>query len=264
MKSLPRVMILATGATLSLLAMGFILFATIVTRSPAPADSHADGIVVLTGESRRIAEGARLLKEGRAERMLISGVYRHTGKSALLRISGLSEDKFDCCVDVGYAALDTAGNANEARNWAAARRYDSLIVVTASYHMPRSLAELSLALPAARLIPHPVVPKRVPDQPLVAQRGGNPHAGVGVPEVPAIGRATDDGARAAVGRIELARRGTGRARSRHLRRPLSLHPLLANPLATLRSLVFVPVFYLNTALFVWAAPSCCSARAATR
>jgi uncharacterized SAM-binding protein YcdF (DUF218 family) len=162
MKSLPRVMILATGATLSLLAMGFILFATIVTRSPAPADAHADGIVVLTGESRRIAEGARLLKEGRAERMLISGVYRHTGKSALLKISGLSEDKFDCCVDVGYAALDTAGNANEARNWAAARRYDSLIVVTASYHMPRSLAELSLALPAARLIPHPVVPKNFP------------------------------------------------------------------------------------------------------
>ena len=28
--------------------------------------------------------------------------------------------------------------------------------------MPRSLAELSLALPAARLIPHPVVPKNFP------------------------------------------------------------------------------------------------------
>jgi uncharacterized SAM-binding protein YcdF (DUF218 family) len=161
MKSLPRVMILATGATLSLLAMGFILFATIVTRSPAPADPRADGIVVLTGESRRIAEGARLLSEGRAERMLISGVYRHTGKSALLKISGLSEDKFDCCVDVGYAALDTAGNANEARSWAAARRYDSLIVVTASYHMPRSIAELRRALPDVELIPYPVQPRNL-------------------------------------------------------------------------------------------------------
>jgi uncharacterized SAM-binding protein YcdF (DUF218 family) len=155
-------MILATGATLSLLALGFILFATVVTRSPARGDPRADGIVVLTGESRRIAEGARLLNEGRAERMLISGVYRHTGRSALLKISGLPEWKFDCCVDVGYAALDTAGNANEARSWAASRRYGSLIVVTASYHMPRSLAELSLALPSARLIPHPVVPKGFP------------------------------------------------------------------------------------------------------
>ena len=70
---------LATGAALLLFTLGFVLFATVVTRPPAVADPRADGIVVLTGESRRIAEGARLLKEGRAERMLISGVFRHTG-----------------------------------------------------------------------------------------------------------------------------------------------------------------------------------------
>jgi uncharacterized SAM-binding protein YcdF (DUF218 family) len=163
MKKLLRVMVLGAGALLSLLALGFILFATVVTRPPAPGDPHADGIVVLTGEGRRIAEGARLLSEGRAERMLISGVYKHTGKRALMKISGLPEQKFDCCVDLGYAALDTAGNANEARSWASERRYASLIVVTASYHMPRSLAELSLALPSARLIPHPVVPDGFPE-----------------------------------------------------------------------------------------------------
>jgi len=162
MSKLQRVMILAAGAALSLLALGFILFATVVTRPPAPGDPRADGIVVLTGESRRIAEGARLLNEGRAQRMLISGVYRRTGKRALLKISGLSEQKFDCCVDVGYTALDTAGNADEARTWATRRGYDTLIVVTASYHMPRSLAELSLALPTAHLIPHPVMPKSFP------------------------------------------------------------------------------------------------------
>lgn len=157
-------MILATGAALSLLVLGFILFATMVTRPPLPADPHGDGIVVLTGGSKRIAEGARLLNEGRAKRMLISGVYRQTGRRALLKISGLSEDKFDCCVDIGYAALDTAGNADETRSWAAQRRYGTLIVVTASYHMPRSLAELALALPSARLIPHPITPKSFPAQ----------------------------------------------------------------------------------------------------
>jgi uncharacterized SAM-binding protein YcdF (DUF218 family) len=162
MKSLKRAMILGTGAAFALLALGFILFATIVMRQPVPADPRADGIVVLTGESRRIAEGARLLQEGRAERMLISGVFPRTGKQALMRISKLPEEKFDCCVDLGYAALDTAGNAVEARTWAIARRYNSLIVVTASYHMPRSLAELSRALPGTRLIPHPVMPKGFP------------------------------------------------------------------------------------------------------
>jgi uncharacterized SAM-binding protein YcdF (DUF218 family) len=163
MKNLRRALVLTTGAALLLFTLGFILFATVVTRPPAVADPRADGIVVLTGESRRIAEGARLLKEGRAERMLISGVFRHTGKRALLKISGLPEQKFDCCVDVGYAAHDTAGNADEARSWATERRYGSLIIVTATYHMPRSLAELSLALPAARLIPHPVTPAGFPD-----------------------------------------------------------------------------------------------------
>jgi uncharacterized SAM-binding protein YcdF (DUF218 family) len=162
MMKLLRLTVLATGAAGALLALGFILFATIVTRAPSPGDAHADGIIVLTGEGRRIAEGARLLSEGKAGRMLISGVYKHTGKRALLKISGLPEQTFDCCVDLGYEALDTAGNADEARSWALARRYDTLIIVTASYHMPRSLAELSLALPAAHLIPYPVVPDGFP------------------------------------------------------------------------------------------------------
>ena len=51
---------------LSLLILGFVLFASVVTRLPAENNPHADGIVVLTGEGRRIAEGARLLDEGRA------------------------------------------------------------------------------------------------------------------------------------------------------------------------------------------------------
>ena len=158
MSSLRRVIIFGAGAAVSLLVLGFVLFASIVTRLPAESNPHADGIVVLTGESRRIAEGARLLDEGRAQRMLISGVFRRTGKKALLDISGLAADKFDCCVDIGYSALDTVGNASETRAWAQSRGYTSLIVVTASYHMPRSLAELSLAMPDTELIPHPVIP----------------------------------------------------------------------------------------------------------
>jgi len=163
MNRLRRVMILVLGTALSLLVLGFILFASVVTREPAPADPHAQGIVVLTGPGGRITEGARLLKEGRAERMLITGVNSRTGKRALLKISGLPKQKFDCCVDLGYLAHDTKGNANETRSWAAARSYDTLIVVTSSWHMPRSLAELALALPGTHLIPYPVLPKTFPE-----------------------------------------------------------------------------------------------------
>ena len=168
-----------------------MLFASVVTRLPAHNNPHADGIVVLTGEGRRIAEGARLLDEGRAQRMLISGVFRRTGKKALLDISGLAEDKFDCCVDIGYAALDTAGNANETRAWATSHGYDSLIVVTASYHMPRSLAELSLALPATRLVPHPVMPNNFPPTRWWLHASVTRTLICGILQVPADGGASD-------------------------------------------------------------------------
>ena len=209
MSSLRRAIILGAGATLSLLALGFVLFASVVTRMPAENNPHADGIVVLTGEGRRIAEGARLLDEGRAQRMLISGVFRRTGKKALLEISGLPEDKFDCCVDVGYNALDTVGNANETRAWAASRGYESLIVVTASYHMPRSLAELSLAMPGTELIPHPVVPNNFPPSRWWLHASVTPHADLGVLQVPPNGRAPDGGAPVAFDTVELHGRGAG-------------------------------------------------------
>ena len=97
--------------------------------------------------------------DGRGERMLISGVNPITRPDEILRISGLGAQKFNCCVDLGYSALDTIGNANETKAWAGAKNYDSLIIVTASYHMPRSLAELRRVMPATRLISHPVMPR---------------------------------------------------------------------------------------------------------
>lgn len=147
----------AGGAT-ALVAFGFVVFANAVTREPDPQYAEADGIVVLTGGQTRISEAARLLDERRGARLLISGVNRKIGRASLLRISGLDEKTFSCCVDLGYAALNTIGNADETRRWAEALGYDRLIVVTASYHMPRSLAELARAMPNIELIAHPVAP----------------------------------------------------------------------------------------------------------
>lgn len=159
MTSLKRVMIGIAGAALWLLVFGFVMFATKVMREDQAPSARADGIVVLTGGQTRIAEAARLLAEGRGERLLISGVNPQTRGDSLQKLSGLAEEKFSCCVDLGYAALDTVGNAAETQRWAEALRYNSLIVVTASYHMPRSLAELARVMPSVRLIPHPVLPR---------------------------------------------------------------------------------------------------------
>ncbi len=146
------------GAALSLVAFGLVLFANSVMREPEVQNVQADGIVVLTGGQTRISEAARLLESGRGQRLLISGVNQKIGRPSLLKVSGLDEKIFNCCVDLGYAALNTVGNADETRRWAAALGYDRLIVVTASYHMPRSLAELAREMPGIELVPHPVAP----------------------------------------------------------------------------------------------------------
>lgn len=159
------VLIGAAGTSFALLVLGFMLFAAIATRKVVDYPETADGIVVLTGGEARIAEAARLLESGRARRLLVSGVNRRTSRDDLKRLMRLDPQVFDCCVDIGYEALDTYGNADEARTWAGQWHFSSLIVVTATYHMPRSLAEIALALPEARLIAHPVVPRQMQGAP---------------------------------------------------------------------------------------------------
>lgn len=145
------------------LVFGFVLFSAHVMRPKADDMRTADAIVVLTGPGNRIQSGAALLESGRGKRMLITGVNRKISRGAIQRISRLNEEKFNCCVDLGYEALNTIGNADETRDWVRSNGYKSLLVVTSTYHMPRSLMELSSALPDTELIPHGVMPSKFPD-----------------------------------------------------------------------------------------------------
>ena len=163
MLSLARALVYFAALAAASLAFGFVIFATSVMKDPLGSSEKADGIVVLTGGDNRIVEGARLLSEARGKRLLISGVNRRVSREDVQRISGLDHKSFTCCVDLGYEALDTVGNADETRTWANTNGYNSLIVVTSTYHMPRSLAELALAMPGRALIPHTVTPRNFPE-----------------------------------------------------------------------------------------------------
>lgn len=146
------------GLAAAVFILGFLIFATMATRGISKDTPTADGIVVLTGGEKRIWEAGRLLEGGKAKRLLVSGVNRITSKKDVRRLIRIEAKLFACCVDLGYEALNTRGNAEETRNWVRGHNFSSLIVVTSSYHMPRSLAELSHELPDVRLIAHPVVP----------------------------------------------------------------------------------------------------------
>ena len=159
---------LARGVTcaLALAAVGFALgyagFAMSLARDERDLDVQAEGVVALTGGSDRVAEAAELLAKGHAPRLLITGVNRATRGSALARRLSMPRDLFNCCVDLGYGALDTIGNARETAEWAKAHGISrSLIVVTSNYHMPRAMAELSAALPDVTIYPFPVVSEHV-------------------------------------------------------------------------------------------------------
>ena len=155
--------IVAGGAALIVAAvmLGFLMFANATTRPTVGAMPRAAAIVVLTGGTQRIGVAGRLLQNRQAGRLLISGVNRVVSRSKLRRLLGVDADLFTCCVDIDYAAQNTRGNAIETRKWVVQHEFDSLIVVTSSYHMPRSLTELGHLLPAVDLVAYPVVPNRL-------------------------------------------------------------------------------------------------------
>lgn len=136
--------------------LGFVFFTLNVINLSSSATEKADAIVVLTGVQSRLQEGAQLLQRGMGKRLLISGVNTQIGQSEVRSLAGLDAKTFNCCVDLGYTALNTAGNALETQTWVEANKFRSLIIVTSNYHMPRSIAELKLTLPTIRLIPHTV------------------------------------------------------------------------------------------------------------
>ena len=69
--------------------------------------------------------------------------------------------RFACCADIGYAAEDTHGNAEEAAQWARENHFASLVIVTGRYHMPRTMREFSAVLPDVTLIAYPVDQSRI-------------------------------------------------------------------------------------------------------
>lgn len=148
-----------------LLLVGFIGFVWLLPSRQIAIDDSADGIVVLTGGTSRISDALQLLATGRGKRLLITGVNPDTTTADIAREVVNYNKLLSCCVDLDYSALNTYGNAVQARRWAVAHGFRSLIVVTSAYHMPRALAELAHQLPDAALIPFPVVSDRLRTEP---------------------------------------------------------------------------------------------------
>src|ERR1700747_3180358 len=146
--------------------VGLWRFAAGIPSDVTAPERQTDAIVVLTGGSLRVEGGLRLLAEGKAKKLFISGVYRGVDVTELLHVSRQSPDSVACCVVLGHAADNTLGNARETAQWMESEGYHSLRLVTASYHMPRSMLEFSRAMPGIEIVPNPVFPEFLQEAPL--------------------------------------------------------------------------------------------------
>ena len=146
----------------SIWVYGLVKFVNLIPRDVTDVESFTDAVVVLTGGSMRLETGLKLLRDGHGKKLFISGVHRGVEVKELLNVGrSSSEKKMDCCVTLGYRADNTVGNARETAIWMREEGFSSLRLVTASYHMPRSVEEFRDVFPDLVIVDHPVFPSHV-------------------------------------------------------------------------------------------------------
>lgn len=145
------VLILALGSWTT----GLLWFADQIPDAIEDTTTPTDAIVVLTGGQGRLEAGLALLSQNLSSHLFVSGVYRGVDVKTLFETLQRSSAGLENRIGIGDAT-NTTGNAEETAQWARHYGVHSIRLVTASYHMPRSLLEFHHALPDVTVVPHPV------------------------------------------------------------------------------------------------------------
>nr|WP_277754014.1 YdcF family protein [Porphyrobacter sp. GA68] len=140
--------------------IGFLWFAAVLPQPAGP--ERTDAVIVPTGGAGRIERGLEMLQAGQAREVFISGVARQVRPEEFAAQFGISPADMECCVTLGYAAVDTRSNAKEAAQWVAERGYRSARLVTTDWHMRRTLSEFGAVVPGDFRIVADAVPSNPP------------------------------------------------------------------------------------------------------
>ena len=144
------------AAVFLIYAFGFLGFA-VTLPSPA-AKTETDAVIVLTGGPGRIARGLNVVESGQAQEMFVSGVDPEVKPGEFADEFNVSRRMMNCCVTLGYLAVDTRSNAGEVAQWLKEKEFTSVRLVTTDWHMARAHSEVRGMLPEETRIVKDAVP----------------------------------------------------------------------------------------------------------
>jgi uncharacterized SAM-binding protein YcdF (DUF218 family) len=156
---------------LSLLMFGILLWASLLAwfvmtmpRDAVPVDHKAEALVVLTGGSGRVEHGLSMLAAGAAPVLFISGVGEQVTEEEILTAHADAATRERIYESGGEVVLDhiarsTVSNADQTAEFLRARNIKTIRLITADYHMRRSLREFRGAMPNLEVVPDPVFPE---------------------------------------------------------------------------------------------------------
>ncbi len=164
-----KLVLISAVFALLLWLCGFGLFIARIHYTHAPEHPEkTDALIILTGGYNRIDKGLDLFAQGLADRLLISGVHKNVTLDNLLEQWGGTLPKKDPQapkapkeeVTLGYLAANTMGNAYESTQWIRKYSAQTVRIVTAHYHLPRTRLLFERAMPETAFFWYPVYPAR--------------------------------------------------------------------------------------------------------
>jgi uncharacterized SAM-binding protein YcdF (DUF218 family) len=147
-----------------MIAAAFAWFIETIPSVAAATQIKTDAIIVLTGGNGRVEQGLIALANGDAPVLFISGAGQHVTRAQMVAAHAtrgvrarIAENDSEIVLD--YVASTTRSNADQATEFVKARGIRSIRLVTANYHMPRSMLEFRIQMPGIKIVPEPVFPE---------------------------------------------------------------------------------------------------------
>ncbi len=142
--------------------LGFLWFLSqLPTATPLLSAPTADAVVILTGGRGRLSYGLKLLDIGKGKQLFVSGVHINSSKNDVFQTENTElsaiYNRLKNRITLGKQAQDTIGNAHEVASWVKQYGYNSILLVTNHYHIPRSMREFNYTLPDTTITPIAVI-----------------------------------------------------------------------------------------------------------